>query len=206
MCIDNVDHGGQASCKNYEDIYEAAAKIHREENHENKPSFEKDKHTKIMKDLDKFQTEMDKKCGKNTYNQLSDVDKVYENFNKKSIGNKEDELKNELELKQKDTSKKTKEKLMNRTIGNRAIEKVSEAIKKEKSNTTTSLSSSSVSNSALNPIKNKDTLQKQEFDELERENLIKKKGGNPTKNKTKRRRTKNNTRKMKQKRRTIKKT
>jgi hypothetical protein len=32
------------------------------------------------------------------------------------------------------------------------------------------------------------------------------KGGNPTKNKTKRRRTKNNTRKMKQKRRTIKKT
>jgi hypothetical protein len=138
--------------------------------------------------------------------QLSDVDKVYENFNKKSIGNEEDELKNELELKQKDTSKKTKEKLINRTIGNRAIEKVNEQIQKEKPHTSSS-SSSSVSNSALlNPIKNNDTLQKQEFDELKRKNLIKKKGGNPTKNKTKRRRTKNNTRKMKQKRRTIKKT
>ena len=59
---------------------------------------------------------------------------MYENFNKKSIGNEEDELKNELELKQKDTSKKTKEKLINRTIGNRAIEKVNEQIENKKSN------------------------------------------------------------------------
>jgi len=66
LCIDDVDHGGPASCENYNDIYNAAKEIHREDKHKNKPSFEKQKHAKIMEDLDKFQTEMDKKCDKNT--------------------------------------------------------------------------------------------------------------------------------------------
>jgi hypothetical protein len=64
--------------------------------------------------------------------QLNDVDKVYENFNKKSIEN-EDTLKKELELKQEDTSKKTREKLIKRSINNRAIEKVNEQIENKKS-------------------------------------------------------------------------
>ena len=63
----------------------------------------------------------------------------------------------------------------------------------------------------LPPIIEKDKLQEIEKQQLQDakilgKGIISNNGGNPTKNKTKRRRTKNNTKKMKQKRRTIKKT
>jgi hypothetical protein len=107
--------------------------------------------------------------------QLNEVDKLHEQLNNES--EEREKLKNILESKQGKTIKKTKEKLIKRTINNLAIKKVSEQIENKKSN--------------LPPPPPRPP---RPF-----------KGGNSTKNKTKRRRTKNNTRKMKQKRRVTKK-
>jgi hypothetical protein len=67
LCIDDVDHGGPASCENYKDIYQAAAKIHSKDMNKGNSKFEPtEKHEKIMEDLNNFKAEMDKKSIKNT--------------------------------------------------------------------------------------------------------------------------------------------
>ena len=88
MCIDDVDHGGPASCENYNDIYNAAKEIHSEDKHKNKPSFEKQKHAKIMEDLDKFRDEMKKKCIKKKNTSGENKSEVASN----SESNVEDEI------------------------------------------------------------------------------------------------------------------
>ena len=88
LCIDDVDHGGPASCENYNDIYNAAKEIHSEDKHKNKPSFEKQKHAKIMEDLDKFRDEMKKKCIKKKNTSGENKSEVASN----SESNVEDEI------------------------------------------------------------------------------------------------------------------
>jgi hypothetical protein len=192
LCIDDVDHGGPASCENYNDIYNAAKEIHSEDKHKNKPIFEQQKHAKIMKDLNNFKAEMDKKCGKNTSGE-NESDVV---SNSKS--NVEDEI------------VKVSTDAINNQLRPISVDEITMKLDENEnphtSSSSSSSSSSSVSKSALlNPIINKDTLQNEELAELKKKNLIQN-GGYSTKNKTKKRRTKNNKRKtMKHKKRRTKK-
>jgi hypothetical protein len=198
LCIDDVDHGGPASCKNYNDIYNAAKEIHSADKHENKPSFEKQKHEKIMKDLNNFKAEMDKKCGKNT------------------SGENESEVVSNSESNMEDEIVKVSTDAINNQLRPTSVEDVSVEVVENKNtieNSSQSVAQSSDSSTVRNGgIKSEKTKLPPVISKYSSNNPINKggsnfPGGNPhTKNKTKKRRTKNNKRKtMKHKKRRTKK-